>query len=205
MIIIAAVVVAVGVAGLFGWRAATAMPGDGSPEAGFARDMSTHHDQAVAMALLARDETRDPRIKTLATDIILTQQGQIGQMKGWLDVWGLPTTGKAAPMAWMDHPADAPMPGMASPREMADLSRLSGEAADQEFLRLMIRHHQGALPMAQAVLERSNNEVVRRLATSMIQSQQAEIRVMQDLLASKEESGRARDGRANGSAEVTAA
>lgn len=65
-------------------------PGDASAEAGFARDMSMHHAQAVEMALIAQERTDDPEIRILATDIILTQQGQIGQMRGWLDAWGLP-------------------------------------------------------------------------------------------------------------------
>ncbi len=32
-------------------------PGDGSPEAGFARDMIVHHAQAVEMAEIVRDRT----------------------------------------------------------------------------------------------------------------------------------------------------
>ena len=121
-------------------------PDDTSLEAGFARDMMVHHDQAVAMALLARDRTRDPLIETLTTDIVLTQQNQIGQMLGWLNLWGLPATGAEPPMAWMGHPTEGRMPGMASPEEMAALESLSGEAADIAFLRLMIRHHQGRRP-----------------------------------------------------------
>ncbi|HEV2743867.1 MAG TPA: DUF305 domain-containing protein, partial [Rubrobacter sp.] len=34
-----------------------AQPGDGSAEAGFARDMSVHHAQAVEMAEIVRDKT----------------------------------------------------------------------------------------------------------------------------------------------------
>jgi hypothetical protein len=58
------------------------MPADGSAEAGFARDMSVHHAQAVEMAELLRDRTQSEEMRTLTADMALTQQGQIGQMEG---------------------------------------------------------------------------------------------------------------------------
>jgi uncharacterized protein (DUF305 family) len=180
-----AALIGAGLAGALAWALFTGPPGDDSPEAGFARDMSTHHEQAVEMALLVRDRTEDPRIKTLATDIALTQQGQIGQMQGWLGVWGLPAAGEEPAMAWMGHPTEGRMPGMASAEEIARLGELSGIEADREFLRLMIRHHEGGVPMAQAALERSDNEVVRRLAAAIVRSQQAEVELMQGLLEGK--------------------
>jgi uncharacterized protein (DUF305 family) len=164
------------------WEATHRAPGDDSVEAGFARDMIVHHDQAVTMALSIRDRTTDPAIKTLATDILLTQENQIGQMLGWLTIWGLPATGSQPLMAWMGHAATAPMPGMATPEELANLERLSGSAADAEFLRLMIQHHRGAIPMAEAALERSGNTQVRTFARSIIAAQSADIAAMEDLL-----------------------
>jgi uncharacterized protein (DUF305 family) len=86
--------------------------------------MMVHHAQAVEMAEIVRDRTEDPQIRILASDIALTQQAQIGQMQGWLEVWGLPLTGTQKPMAWMGSPMDGPMPGMATPEE---IDRLLGE------------------------------------------------------------------------------
>lgn len=160
-------------------------PGDNSLEAGFARDMMVHHDQAVAMALLLRDRTDDPVMRAIATDMILTQENQIGQMFGWLNLWGLPATGPQPPMAWMGHPTQGRMPGMASPEEIANLEGLTGEEADIAFLRLMIRHHQSAIPMAQAALDGSTVPAVRDLARSIISSQEIEIATMTSLLAKK--------------------
>jgi uncharacterized protein (DUF305 family) len=48
--------------------------------------MMVHHAQAVEMAEIVRDRTENPQTRTLATDIALTQQAQIGQMQGWLAV-----------------------------------------------------------------------------------------------------------------------
>ena len=89
-------------------------PGDGSAEAGFARDMMVHHAQAVGMAEIVRDKTESEDVRILATDIALTQQAQIGQMQGWLAVWGLPVAGTEPAMAWMGHPTEGRMPGMAT-------------------------------------------------------------------------------------------
>ena len=168
------------------WIWSQRSPGDNSVEAGFARDMMVHHEQAVAMALLARDHTTDPAIRSLATDILLTQQNQIGQMLGWLNIWGLPATGPAPPMTWMGHPTTGLMPGMASPEEMADLVGLSGPASDIAFLHLMIRHHQGGIPMADTALARSGNAAVRDLARAIVVAQEAEIAIMEEMLRERE-------------------
>src|SRR5918999_4944001 len=129
-----------------------AQPGDGSAEAGFARDMSVHHAQAVEMAEIVRDKTESEEVRIMAADMALTQQGQIGRMQGWLEVWNLPATGAEPAMAWMGHPTEGRMPGMASPEEIERLRNASPEEADELFLQLMIRHHRAAVPMAGAVV-----------------------------------------------------
>lgn len=164
-----------------GWRMARPLA-DGSPEAGFARDMSVHHAQAVDMALVMLERARDPQIRILAKDIALTQQAQIGQMSGWLDAWGLPATGRAAPMAWMGHEGMEAMPGMASRDELASLRRLPRAQAERTFLILMIAYHRGGVEMARALLERSRRPEVVRLAQAMVDSQEAEIAAMEALL-----------------------
>jgi uncharacterized protein (DUF305 family) len=163
------------------WLWASRPPGDDSLEAGFARDMIVHHDQAVRMALLIREKTADPLIASLATDIILTQENQMGQMLGWLNIWGLPATGRQPPMAWMGHPTTGLMPGMATADELAHLESLTGKEADAEFLRLMIRHHQGGILMAEAA-QGSRVPAVRDLAQAIVTAQQAEIAVMEEML-----------------------
>ena len=73
-------------AGIVGHAAAGPQPpGDDSVEAGFARDMQVHHAQAVTMSMIVRDDTTDAQTRTLAYDVALTQQNQIGQMQAWLN------------------------------------------------------------------------------------------------------------------------
>ncbi|WP_034227687.1 DUF305 domain-containing protein, partial [Actinotalea ferrariae] len=93
VVLVAAVV---GVAGLVAGAALTnggdpvSRPAETSAEAGFARDMQAHHAQAVQMSTMVRDATDDPEVRSLALDIMLTQQQQAGQMYGWLEQWDLP-------------------------------------------------------------------------------------------------------------------
>ncbi len=157
-------------------------PTEDSAEAGFARDMMVHHAQAVQMAEIVRDKTESEEIRTMAADIALTQQAQIGQMQGWLAVWGLPATGREPAMTWMGHPTEGRMPGMASPEELNDLQRASPEEADVLFLQLMIPHHEAAIPMSEAVLEETDRPEVERLAGAIAASQQGEIEMMKGLL-----------------------
>ena len=161
----------------------TGPPSELSADVGFSRSMSDHHAQAVAMAELIRDRTDDARIRILASDISLTQQAQIGQMRGWLDAWHRLPTGTSEPMAWMGH-ADAVMPGMASSDEITALEAASGRGADELFLRLMIRHHRGGLLMAVSALSSAETDEVRALATAIRNGQAAEIESMQELLGS---------------------
>lgn len=160
-------------------------PGEASPEAGFARDMVVHHAQAVEMAELVRFRTQDPAVRTLATDMALTQQAQIGQVRGWLDVWGLPVTGRAPAMAWMGHSTTGLMPGMATPAQVRAIAAAPPAEADVVFLQAMIPHHRAAVAMAETVLARTGRDEVRRLAAGIVAAQRSEIAGMQDLLRAK--------------------
>lgn len=164
----------------------TGVPGESSPETGFARDMAVHHAQAVEMADIIRGRSTDPLVASLATDIVLTQQNQIGRFFGWLDQWGLPPTGPT--MEWMTMPMDHSvmgMPGMATREEVRTLAELPVPQAEVLFLRLMIRHHRGGVEMAQAILELSHRPEVLAAANAVIASQTAEISAMNDMLGQR--------------------
>lgn len=163
------------------WQA-RALPADDSSEAGFAWDMTTHHEQAVEMAEIVRGRTQNAELRVLAIDIALTQHGQVGQMRGWLDVWGLLPTGRQPPMTWMGMPTTGLMPGMATPTEINALRDAPLAQADEQFLRLMIRHHRAGVDMAQGAIGRTGRREVLRLAGAVIAAQQSEIMVMQDSL-----------------------
>ncbi len=132
-------VAALVIAGTTGWLIGSSSSGpatvtESSVDAGFARDMSTHHTQAIEMANYARDYTSDPSIKILARDIETQQYFQLGEMQGWLDVWNLSRSSSEPVMGWMNGheqlTSDGLMPGMATPAEVNKLETLTGKALD---------------------------------------------------------------------------
>jgi uncharacterized protein (DUF305 family) len=177
-----------------------APPSASSVDAGFSWDMSRHHLQGVQMADLVATHSSDPVIRSLGFDIAHTQLNQVGRMQGWLSLWDLPVTDPNAPMAWMggmpghgmpgmpgmaDAAQGALMPGMATEAELDHLASLSGTAFDVEFLRLMIRHHEGGLQMAQYGAAHAQLAPVRQLAESIAQTQTAEVQTMLQLLTAR--------------------
>jgi uncharacterized protein (DUF305 family) len=161
-------------------------PGDNSAEAGFLRDMSTHHAQAVEMSMIAHANSDDPAVVTLAGDIALTQHQQIGYMQAWLRDWDLSPTGTEPAMAWMPDSqgsvVNGLMPGMATPEQLARLRVAKGTDLDVEFLTLMRQHHLGGIHMAQEILSQSQNADITWLAQTMVTGQQAELTVIDDML-----------------------
>ena len=170
----------------------TATPAADSVAAGFSRDMATHHLQGVEMANVALERSEDREVRQLAFDISSTQTNQAGRMQGWLSLWGIPPSG-GEPMAWMSGEGghshtmteDGLMPGMATEDELAELRSLSGTEFDVEFLRLMIRHHQGGLEMAEYAAEHAGVPAVERLARTIAETQSAETTTMSDMLAAR--------------------
>jgi uncharacterized protein (DUF305 family) len=164
-----------------GWLAPRALrPGDASAEAGFARDMTTHHAQAVEMGFIAYQRATTPAARQIGLDIAAGQQGEIGTMQTWLRMWGLDPTGTQPQMAWMpesmrDLGSDGLMPGMASAAEMARLREATGRELDVLFLQLMIRHHLGGVHMVDAVLAASDEPEVVRVAQTMKNTQETEL------------------------------
>lgn len=169
-------------AGVLAWQLWPRDPGGDSAEAGFLRDMYTHHSQAVAMGMIMRDRTGDQGLELLATEIALGQSTQMGTMLGYLDLWGIPLGTTDLPMSWMGHPTEGPMPGMATAEEINQVRSLPAAEAEVLFLQLMIRHHQGGVEMAEAYLDRGDQEEVAFMADRIILLQDAEIDTMNTML-----------------------
>ncbi len=59
---------------------------------------------------------------------------------------------------------------------------MHGKALDVYFLQLMIRHHEGGLPMAQYAAQNAADSYVRDLASRMVTAQSAEVVTMEQML-----------------------
>ncbi|RMI31662.1 DUF305 domain-containing protein [Nocardia stercoris] len=169
-------------------------------DVGFCQDMSIHHTQAVQMSAFEFAGGSDPDVKRLAYDIMTTQANQAGRMQGWLQQWNKPVAAVGGYMGWMTvpmsghdmsgmsgtgtHPVPR-MPGMASDAEMEQLQKLTGPAQDTLFLQLMLRHHQGGLPMITDATDHADTDVVRSLAASMAKTQAGEMQTMTQMLTQR--------------------
>jgi uncharacterized protein (DUF305 family) len=101
-------------------------------------------------------------------------------MSGWLRQWGQPVPSPNAGHG--GHGNHTGMPGMMNDQEMDDLMAASGTNFDRMFLQMMIRHHQGAIEMANAEQQHGQDPRAKQLAAKIASDQAAEIKEMQDLL-----------------------
>ncbi|HYW19279.1 MAG TPA: DUF305 domain-containing protein [Nodularia sp. (in: cyanobacteria)] len=140
--------------------------------------MNPHHKGAVEMAKVAQEKSKRPEIKKLASEVIKDQDKEIAQLKQWRTAWypgasSTPVaydakTGKTVAMS------DEQMQGMMMNMDLG--------AADTEFdlrfINAMIPHHESAITMAQDAVSKSKRPEIKKLAQSIIDSQQAEINQM---------------------------
>ena len=145
----------------------------------FAQHMIPHHEQAIEMSEIALDPASEAgaEVTELATAIQAAQDPEIQQMTEWLESWDEPVA-----MDMSDGHDMSEMQGMMSPEEMTALDELTGAEFDETWLTMMIRHHEGAIAMAETVLEDGEDQGVADLAQAIIDGQQAEIDEMTALL-----------------------
>ena len=141
----------------------------------FAQMMIPHHQQAIDMADLALEESSGASadVRVLAEQIAKAQGPEIAVMQGWLKSWG----------ASSGMPMGHDMTGMMSDADMGELGQAAGPEFDRRWLTMMIEHHEGAITMAENVLERTQDADVEKLASAMVDGQQREIATMKGLLA----------------------
>ncbi|WP_131103914.1 DUF305 domain-containing protein [Ornithinimicrobium sufpigmenti] len=196
----AVTVLALSLGVLLGWLTfGERTPGDDSVDAGFARDMSEHHAQAIEMSFLVLERTDDHAVGRLAIDIANNQATERGMMMTWLQSWGLPfASPDGERMVWMEHdhhaaealPPGVPMAGMASPVEIQELTDAEGDEAEILYLQLMTTHHIAGVEMAEDALRNADSPQVRAAAQRMVNAQFGEVTLMKDMLEERDSQAR---------------
>ncbi|MGW6034449.1 DUF305 domain-containing protein [Gordonia terrae] len=151
----------------------------------FTSTMIGHHRQAVAMAELVEGRTDNAELIALASTIEKAQDAEIEQMEDRLENWGVGTDDPDDPddsHENMGHGGHSAMPGMLSPDQMTALRDARGTEFDRLWLEGMIRHHEGAIAMADAVLADGVDPATKALAQEVKRTQQAEIDQMTGML-----------------------
>jgi uncharacterized protein (DUF305 family) len=146
----------------------------------YAVDMSMHHSQGVTMTELAATQAPSSKVKALAGRIRQVQAKEVDRIAEWLNDW----QSRGATMPPHGHSDEAPdVPGMMSLEEMEKLERATGRDFDRLFLSMMIRHHQGAIQLAQQETTRGASAEAKRVAQNVSTAQSGEVREMKQLLA----------------------
>jgi uncharacterized protein (DUF305 family) len=151
----------------------------------FMQGMIMHHSQAVEMTALIPSHTENKDIRSLGAKISSSQSDEIRFMQRWLAARGEPTS---MAMAGMPDMKMAPMPGMLTPAQMAALRKATGAEFDHLFLTGMIQHHNGALVMVKDLFNEAGagqDADIFNFATDADNTQQAEIKIMQNMLEEK--------------------
>ena len=146
-----------------------------SPERAFLAAMVPHHESAVEMATVGERQAKSDFVRGLSEDIVQSQRSEIEEMRQIHerlfraplrpDMGAHAQLGLSAQEAGMDH-----MDGAAQIRD--------DRRFDRAFVDHMVPHHQGAVRMAEVVLERSRDRELRELAEGILAAQRREIAEM---------------------------
>ncbi|GAA5503814.1 hypothetical protein Dxin01_03577 [Deinococcus xinjiangensis] len=140
----------------------------GNIDRNFLTMMIPHHQSAIDMSQLVLKTTKDPQVKTWATNIIRDQQREITQMQGLLKGYGGPVQGMSGQMNQM----------------MGDMTGPINKAANKDvaFVQGMLPHHGMAIMMADHLLMQSKNPVMQKLGRDIITAQAGEMYEFQQYL-----------------------
>jgi uncharacterized protein (DUF305 family) len=137
----------------------------------FMRRMAAHHEQGIRLARLAAERTDERRLARLARLMAAQQIGDNAILAQWWRGWyGGDLPGPAR--------EDYAMPGMLTPTDMQRAEEAAGASFDRLFVRLMTRHHEGAIAMADEALREAGDPRLKLMAHAIRHSQRGEIALM---------------------------
>jgi uncharacterized protein (DUF305 family) len=152
--------------------------------------MLPHHASIIALAQAAQDRLTDPRLQTIAGNIIMTQSAENEDLRGHRAQW----YGSSESMPMDDAMMSTMMEMMPGMGDMASMQRqmdphalvasfCAGTDPDLTFIDLAIPHHEMAIRASRAALDQSTHEELRAIAERVIQDQQAEIDTLETIRA----------------------
>jgi uncharacterized protein (DUF305 family) len=135
----------------------------------FIQAMIPHHLEAIQTSKVILDTSKDQELKSFANQVIIDQTKEVESMKTWFKTITF--------REYMDDGSYMPM--------MKSMMNKTGPEQDQEYMKGMIFHHNGAIDMAKKVLPLSKSQDVKTLANNIILNQAKEVKTLEDLLKSK--------------------
>ncbi len=137
----------------------------------FAAQMVPHHEAAIKMAELAKENGEHPEIIQMANNIVETQSAEIETLNSIHDRMATESSSNTD-----NGSMDMSDSMMGMDMDMSELE--NANPFDREFIDQMIPHHQGAIRMAYAELEEGQDQETKDLAQAIIDAQAKEIAQM---------------------------
>ncbi len=145
----------------------------------FLQSMVPHHESAISMAQVAKERATVPEIKQLANDIVGAQEKELAQMRTIHQrLFNAALTSDEGAHDKLELSADEA--GMNHGAESTTKLR-TANPFDSAFIDEMTPHHEGAVRMAKAVLETTEDAEIRQLAQDIVSAQEAEVKLMKDV------------------------
>ena len=150
----------------------------------FLQGMIVHHEQAIIMSEMANERTNNKTILDLAKRIDVSQKDEINFMESWLKQRNEYTDSSHSDHH-MHESHHMHMAGMATPKQLNDLSNSKSTDFDRLFLQLMITHHDGALEMVEELKKYPGNTydpILNEFVSDLVNDQGVEIERMNGIL-----------------------
>ena len=140
----------------------------------FANMMMDHHQGAIDMSEEELKTGTDPKMKSMAQNIITAQKEEQNKLRSVIK--------NAKPMTMdMGKHEELNEETKAMANDMKNMQMTKN--TDQDFARMMIFHHEGAVKMAQAEISHGMNTELKGMAKMMIADQTKEIQEFKNWLS----------------------
>lgn len=149
----------------------------GNVDVDYATMMIGHHQAAVDMAQVQIDSGTDDKLKSMAKKIIEEQKAEISELQNFLSTHQNPVK---------NYDPSKKEEGFAKLMDenmsmMMNMPKMESETTtDQQFVDMMIPHHQGAVSMAEGFVQYGKDSELISMAKKMIADQNREIKDFQN-------------------------
>jgi uncharacterized protein (DUF305 family) len=133
-------------------------------------------EEAAQLAALAFDHDVPDELEQLAERIHVEKGYEDAYLYKMLSAWDL--------IEWQAGHAH-PVVGSLQPGELERLDALTGDVFTQAWARRLSAHYEGALYLAQGVLQAGSNVQVRTLARDIVENAEADRAVLDDYIATE--------------------
>ncbi|MEU0171354.1 DUF305 domain-containing protein [Streptomyces iakyrus] len=150
----------------------------------YVQSMIAHCEQLVEMAELAPGRASSAKVRDLARETRASEEAEIAAERSWLRAWGRPESPEMdmGGMGGMDmEHGDGGM--TMSDAEMNKLRNARGADFDRAYVEALISHRGMEADMSEDVQRTGRNATVKEQAAMMATMQRAEVRELEQLLA----------------------